>query len=81
MPHVGQALYDGFTLVDVYDMDEQERFEFFKENEEIAFNMWQDLIENITIQDEEFYDEIDYYEDYEEYDETTSFINEGRLLQ
>lgn len=56
--------YGDFDFVDVYDLDPQERFEFFVNNPEVSFNMFQDLVENIVQQDDIYYQ--GYYQDDEE---------------
>lgn len=61
IPPVTLTDYGGFSFEDIYEMDVQERYDFFNENQDVCFNMWQDLVENIVIQDEEFYDEIAFH--------------------
>ena len=47
------------SFLDISNMTYEERFRFFVDNPEVAFNMWQDLCENITIQDDEYYEGYD----------------------
>jgi len=61
--------YDGFTIKQFYNLNAQERFEWFNEDTQSAFNMLQDLAENIVIQEEEEYEDemLDYYTNYGSY--------------
>jgi hypothetical protein len=82
--HYGGAFIDGsdigynvdgenVTFRDVAEMTYQERFEFFCDHFDVAFNMFQDLVENICIQDveymEEYLDEIAQYDTEDEFDD------------
>ena len=58
--------YWGFTMRDIVNMPAQKRFEFFMDNSEIAFMMFQDAVEFVTLEDDddleanvEFYDDKD----------------------
>jgi len=48
--------YDGVTIMDVYNMGAQERFNFFRSEEHAtrAFGMFQDLVEHYALDDIEF---------------------------
>lgn len=55
--------YDGHTFEDFNSLEPQERFEFYIKNPDVCFNMLQDLIEDICLQNEEFYETFKYDED------------------
>lgn len=67
-----KAVYGHFSFEDIYQMTPQERLEFFIDNSDIAFNMFQDLVEFISLEDDYYYGYYDSEVHYEDDNDTAT---------